>query len=478
MIEGLLIICFFTPLAAGLLVAPFEAIWAKSSRIILVASTLIILISSLLLIPKVTLTGEVLVHSILPMSIKPASVGILVSIALVGFLSSLYNFKADEGGRLPPPVYSGFILLLLTVMLGLVLFHDLIVLFILVETTIGVTVILVTHKHGKFPLQAAFKYLIITAISAILFLAGIIILFNLTGDYSLFTLYEKPEVLQANPNLTLLAVALITAGLGADIGVVPFHGWLPDAVPASPDTVNSYVSVEGVPLFYALYQLVNPIFQAYPSPYIIGLLTGVGAASILTGNLIAYRQTDYMRMFAYSCIEVYGHAALILGLLNPVAYTAGFFYLINTSIVKMSLFQNLGVVEKTAKTTNMNNLGGLAGRLKKISYIYLLAVLSLTGIPPFAGFYAKILIYDAVYSFIAASNIILGILALTALISLSLIALAYFVNSYHKIFLGSIQQTSLSNGERHLLLWIPALAGVLVSLIIGIQPQLLTILLT
>ncbi len=478
MIEELLAACFFTPLIAALLVAPFEAVWAKSSRIILLTATLAVFTISLLFIPAVTVHGIILKHSILPMSVKPSSVGVLLSITLVAFLSSLYNFKAEQGGRLPPPVYSGFILLLLTVMIGLVVFDDLVILYILVETTIGVTVILVTHKKGKFPLQAAFKYLIITAVSAILFLAGVIILFNLTGDYSLISLYEKPWILRENSNLTLLAVALITAGLGADIGIAPFHGWLPDAVPASPDTVNSFTAVEGVPLFYALYQLVNPIFQAYPSPYITGLLAGLGAVSVIIGNLIAYQQRDYMRMIAYSCIDVYGYTALILSLFNTAAYTAGFFYLINASIMKMSLFQNLGVVEKNAETTNMNNLKGLAGKLGKTSYIYLASFLSLTGIPPFAGFYAKILAYNVIYNFIAASNIILGVLALTALISLSLVALAYFANSYHKIFLESAEKTGLKTGEPHILTWLPSLIGVAVSLIIGVQPQLLYVLLS
>ena len=473
MIETLLVICFFTPLIAALLVTPFELVWVKSSRILLLTATLITLIASMLLIPSVTIQASTIHHPILPMQVKPSSIGILLAITIIAFLSSLYNFAAEKGGRLPPPVYSIFILLLLSVMLGLVLFYDIIVLFILVETTIGVTVILVTHSHGKFPLQAAFKYLIITAISAILFLAGVIILFNLTGDLSIYGLYDKPELLQANPNLTLLAVALIVAGLGADIGIAPFHGWLPDAVPGSPDTVNSYVSVEGVPLFYALYQLIDPVFKAYPSPYIIFLLSGLGAFSIILGNLLAYRQKDYMRMIAYSCIDVYGHSALILGLFNPAAYAAGFFYLINASIMKMSLFQNLGVVTRLSKTTNMEKLGGLSKKLRKTSYIYLAAALSIIGIPPFAGFYAKILVYNAIYTFISASNLILATLALTALMSLSMISLSYFIISYHKIFLGSAEKTTVDSSEPHILMWLPAFTGVILSLIIGLQPQLI-----
>ncbi|MEM2110091.1 MAG: proton-conducting transporter membrane subunit, partial [Candidatus Odinarchaeota archaeon] len=237
--------------------------------------------------------------------------------------------------------------------------------------------------------------------------------------------------------------------------------------------VNSFVSVEGVPLFYALYQLIDPVFKANPSPYIIVLLSGVGALSIILGNLLAYKQKDYMRMIAYSCIDVYGHSALILGLFNPLAYTAGFFYLINASIVKMSLFQNLGVVTRLSKTTNMEEMGGLSNKLRKTSYIYLAGALSIVGIPPFAGFYAKILVYQTLYTFISTSNIILGALAVAGLMSLSLIALSYFILSYHKIFLGSVKNIKLDSSEPHILMWLPAAIGIALSLLIGLQPQLL-----
>ncbi|WEU40237.1 MAG: complex I subunit 5 family protein [Candidatus Odinarchaeum yellowstonii] len=473
MIEVLLVVCFFTPLIAAVIVTPLQSAWSKSYKVVLLAATFISLIVSILMIPSVILQSTIIQHPLLPMNVKPENMSILLSITIVAFLSSLYNFAAEKGGRLSPHVYSIFILLLLGVMLGLILFYDIVILYILVETTIGVTVILVTHTQGKFALQAAFKYLIITAISAILFLAGVIILFNLTGDFSIYSLYDKAAALQANPKLSTLAVALIVAGLGADIGIVPFHGWLPDAVPASPDTVNSYVSVEGVPLFYALYKIAEPVYLAYSTPYMIGLLISVGVASILLGNLTAYRQKDYMRMIAYSCIDIYGHTALILGLFSPAAYTAGFFYLINASIIKMCLFQNLGVVTRLSNTTNMDQLSGLARRLKKTSYIYLAGLISITGIPPFAGFYGKFLVYNTLYSFIAYSNIILAAFTVAGLAAVSLVTLAYYVNSYHRIFLGALEKPVLNVSEPHILMWLPAAIGVALSLIIGLQPQIL-----
>ncbi|MEM2851426.1 MAG: proton-conducting transporter membrane subunit [Candidatus Bathyarchaeia archaeon] len=450
-----------------------ESFFKKIEKISLLFATSLTLFIVLSMLPYV-LAGETLETSELSLRVDLTNVAGIFGVALIFFLTSIYNVKAEKGGRLKPGLYNFFVLLFLVCMLGLLLSYDLFGIFFFVELTIGVSIILVAHAPGKLSPEAAFKYLIITAISALFVLLGVLTVFIVTHNSSISAIMSNPYSLIENSRLLLLVVACFIVGLGADIGLVPFHGWVPDVFPASTPIINSFFCAEPIALIFALYKLIYPFYVVYPSAVIISLVVGVGLVSMAFGVFMAYPQKDFMRMIAYCSIDEFGHMVFALGLFTSLSFTAGQLYLVNGALMKAGILQCLGSVFITSGTQNMDSLGGLVRRMKKTSGSYIICVLSLAGVPPLSGFYAKWLLYNAVYDFLLPqAGVFISVLALISLVGVSTISFIFLVRSFHRIFLGQLAETSKNIDEVHWTMWFPTafLAGV--AILVGLQPYLL-----
>ncbi|MEM2455129.1 MAG: proton-conducting transporter membrane subunit, partial [Candidatus Bathyarchaeia archaeon] len=250
------ILCLFTCLFKFL-----EDFSRKASKTLLLASAALSSLTPLMMIPYCA-AGEILETSGLGLRADSSNIAALAGTAILFFLVSIYNMGAERGGRLKPGVYNFFLLLFLCCMFGLLLSYDLFGIFLFVELVIGVSIILVAHNPIKASTEAAFKYLIITAISALFVLIGVLTIYVLTGESNILHLFsdsEKHAALAENPRLLMFIVACFIVGLGADIGLVPFHGWLPDCLPASTIIVNGFTAIEPIPLILSLYRLVAPL---------------------------------------------------------------------------------------------------------------------------------------------------------------------------------------------------------------------------
>jgi len=365
-------------------------------------------------------------------------------------------------------------------MFGLLLSYDLFGIFLFVELVIGVSIILVAHNPIKASTEAAFKYLIITAISALFVLIGVLTIYVLTGESNILHLFsdsEKHAALAENPRLLMFIVACFIVGLGADIGLVPFHGWLPDCLPASTIIVNGFTAIEPIPLILSLYRLVAPLYRIYPSNVILALMLGTGLISIIFGALMAYSQKDLFRMFAYCSIDEYGHSLFALSLFSsPEAqsFVIGQFYLISSTLAKTGLILSLGSVYFNTGGSDIDSLGGLVGKMDKTALSYIVCVLSLTGTPPTSGFYAKLLFFSASYTlFYNYGNSILATLIVTLLVCVSIISFVFLIRSFHKIFLGKSRTNIDVKGDVPILMWLPTIILAAATLILGIRPDLL-----
>ncbi|MEM4462036.1 MAG: proton-conducting transporter membrane subunit, partial [Candidatus Bathyarchaeia archaeon] len=279
------ILCLFTCLFKFL-----EEFSRKTAKMLLLISAVLSLATPLAMIPYCVI-GEVLETTGLGLRADSSNIAALVSTAILFLLVSIYNMSAEKGGRLKPGVYNFFLLLFLCCMFGLLLSYDLFGIFLFVEMVIGVSIILVAHNPIKDSTEAAFKYLIITAISALFVLIGVLTIYVLTGESNILHLLgniEKRMILAENPRLLMFIVACFIVGLGADIGLAPFHGWLPDTLPASTIVINGFTAIEPIPLILALYRLVAPLYEIYPSSIIVALMLGTGLVSIIFGALMAY----------------------------------------------------------------------------------------------------------------------------------------------------------------------------------------------
>ena len=466
--------CFFSPLFVAVLAPLLDSILGKRLPLLVIIGTSLSFISALLMIPHVIFSGIILQSPILPFQVNSTNIATLVGVALISFLSAIYNALSEGGGRLKPFLYNFFLLFFVSAMLGLTMSYDIFVIFILAETTTLVSIMLVTHSHGKFPLQAAFKYLIITGIGAVFVLVGVTIIYELTETTILLEIVDNPGQLLDNPKFLLLSAACFIIGLGADIGVAPFHGWMPDVYPASTPTVNSFRCAKSIALVFTLYKLVHSLYVIYPSSTIIFLMGGVGVFSITLGVLLAYRQKDFMRMAAYFSIEDYGHLTLAYGLFTPLSFIAGQMYLINTALMEMGVLQTLGLVYLRSHTFNMDTLGGLIERMKKTAWSYILCAFSLVGIPPLSGFFAKWLLYSAVFDFLSRhSSLAVSVSAIIFLLGASLISLTFFIRSFQRVFLGKSTDITKKMDEDPPLTCLSPVISAVAAILIGVQPQIL-----
>lgn len=464
--------CVAAPLLIAAVCPVIVPLLKDRHSILLVAGSGLTLALAAAMMPEVV-SGRVLIPPQIPMRVDLTNGVVVFGIALISFLSAVYNVGSDRGGRLKPATYDFFLLFLLSIMLGLVMFEDLFWIYLLVETTVGVSIILVAYAPGRFPIQAAFKYLVITAISAIFFLGGVLIVYRLCGTTDMSAIKESSGSLLAYAHLTLLAVAFFIVGLGADLGIPPFHGWLPDAFPASTPAVNSFMCAESICLLFTLYKILYPFYSIYPSRSIVALLFCIGIFSIIFGALLAYGQENFWRLAAYVTVDGYGHAALAYGLFTPLGFLAGQFYLINGALMKMGFLQSLGSVFLKTGSANMVELGGLGREMKKTSLTYLACALSLGGVPPLSGFFGKLLVYSAVFQFLFNTvDSSVALLGTILLVGVSVIPIAALIRAFRDIFLGE-PRGFMMDGRVSRLLWLPAIVGSALGILLGIYPELL-----
>jgi len=450
-----------------------ESFFKRTAKITLLFGASLTLLSVLSMVPSV-LSGAVLEVPQLSLCADLTNIAGIVGVALIFFLASIYNIKAEKGGRLKPNMYNFFLLLFFCCMLGLLLSRDLFGIYLFVELTVGVSVILVAHAPGKLSTEAAFKYLIITAISAIFVLLGTLIVFMLTGASNISAVMANGHTLIENPHLLMLVIACFIIGLGADIGLIPFHGWLPDVFPASTPIINGFFCAEPIALILTLYTLIHPLYTIYPSDIIIILVVGVGLVSMLFGALLAYPQKDFMRMIAYCSIDEFGHIVFALGLLTSMSFVAGQYYLVNSALMKTGMILSLGSVFISSGTRNMDSLGGLFGRMNKTALSYIICALSLTGVPPLSGFYAKWLLYDAAYAFLVPlGGIFTAVLTLILLTCISMISFIFLLRSFHRIFMGQPTGDLEEPEKVHLTMWLPTIVSAATAILVGLQPSIL-----
>jgi len=454
-----------------------ESSFKKIEKIALFSGTSLTLTTVIVMVPYI-LAGEVLEVPQLSLYVNSANIAGTVGVALIFFLTSIFNIKAERGGRLKSSMYNFFLLLFLCCMLGLLLSCDLFGIFLFVELTVGVSVILVAHNPSKLSTEAAFKYLIITAVSALFVLMGTLVVFILAGSSNLFTIISNPDMhtrLIENPHFLMLAVACFIIGLGADIGLVPFHGWLPDVFPGSTIIINGFFCAEPIALILTLYNLVYPFYRIFPSNVIIALMMGLGSISMVFGALLAYPQKNFYRMLAYCSIDEFGHAVFALSLLtSSMSFVAGQYYLVNSALMKTGMILSLGSVFFNSGTGNMDSLGGLFGKMKRTALSYIICVLSLTGVPPLSGFYAKWLLYNAAYDFVLPlGGIVAAVSTLILLVCISMISFIFLIRSFHRIFMGQSAESLEKVNEVHLAMWLPTAVVAAAAILLGLQPNIL-----
>lgn len=270
--------------------------------------------------------------------------------------------------------------------------------------------------------EAAIKYMLTAVFSSAIFMMGLSLVYGLAGS-----LYFNDIALQLGSglNVTLIvALAFVIAGIGFKLSLVPFHLWTADVYQGAPTSVTSYLSVisKGAAAFAFLVVLVQCFGQFYSSIW-EWMLYALIIATITVGNLFAIRQKNMKRFLAFSSISQAGYIMLGVVGCNEAGLTAMMFYILVYIFSNLAAFGVIGAIENQTGKVEMTDYNGLSRTNPWLACGMMLAMFSLAGIPPFAGFFSKFFIFT---SAISQGSIAIYVLVLIALIN-TIVSLYYYL---------------------------------------------------
>lgn len=318
------------------------------------------------------------------------SVLMLVTIGVIGLAAAIFSVQYMERYTSKYRYYSLF-LLMVAGMNGVVLTGDIFNLFVFMEIAAISSYALVAFGTGQEELEAAFKYAILGSVASAFILIAIAITYCVTGTLNMAQISTRLYMTGLNRPI-LLAVGMFICGFGLKAALVPFHAWLPDAHPSAPAPVSAMLS--GVVIkALGIYVLARLIFNVYgASAELLMILRWLGLISMVAGVFLAIGQWDMKRLFAYHSISQIGYVAIGIGLGTPLGIIGGLFHMVNHSVFKSLLFLNAGAVEYVTGERNLRRLGGLRDKMPATAGTSMIASMSIAGIPPFNGFWSKLII--------------------------------------------------------------------------------------
>lgn len=375
---------------------PMVSRWVKWVPDVLGNLTLLFLmILSLLMIGKTSVIhlGNWRMPLGIDLRLDGLSVLLLIAVNVIGFSCTLFSVSYMRRYTSKLRYYSLFLFMISGVN-GVCLTGDIFNLYIFMEIAFIASCALVGFGCEHEEMEAAFKYLVQGSIASVLILIGIAMVYGITGTLNMAHMAAKIAMGHVGAPL-YFALALFISGFSLKAALVPFHAWLPDAHPAAPAPVSAMLS--GVVIkTLGLYVLARLLFNVFGvNGEILSILRWLGTLSMVIGVLLAVGQWDMKRLFACHSISQIGYVALGLGLGTPLGVIGGLYHLVNHSVFKSLLFLNAGSVEYSTGTRNLKELGGLNKAMPVTAATSMIASLSIAGIPPFNGFWSKLLIIVA-----------------------------------------------------------------------------------
>jgi len=313
------------------------------------------------------------------------------------------------------PVYYACALLLISGLMGIALTADLFNLFVHLEVASLAGYALVAG--GRKPaIRAAMDYLIIGTIGASMYLLGVAFIYASTGTLNMA---EVAALLaESDVRLNVIGLLLITVGLAVKMGLFPLHTWMPAAYATAPSPAGALMAPLATKVSaYALLRILFWVIQAdalHQQQIVLGALAWAGAVGMIFGAVQAARQTDLWRLLAYSSVSQMGLIALGLGLADTNSLTGAILHIGNDAVMKGALFLAAAVILNRFGVRQVNQLSQLRGAAPWTMGVFVIAGLSLIGIPPLCGFYGKWYVLSAAieqqeWIFVAA--IVIGTLA-------------------------------------------------------------------
>ena len=353
---------------------------------------------------------------------------VLLGTAAIGALYAFDYFeRLDE---LREEIYP----LLMFATLGMMLFtaaSDLIVVFLALEILSLSLYVMVGFSNRLAAGEASLKYFLLGAFSSAFFLYGIAMAYGATATTNI----PEMAVVLAGPGsraIALVAVGLLLVGFGFKVAAVPFHMWTPDVYQGAPTAVTAFMSAgTKVAAFLALVRVLDVGFHALSWDW-TPIVWALAAVSVVVDSLLAITQTDVKRMLAYSSIAHAGFVLTGLTAADQSGIRAAMFYLVAYALMVLGAFGVVMLVSiRGEERTSLNAYRGLARSSPLLAGLMSLFLLSLAGIPPAAGFIAKVAVFQAATDAGNWPLVLIGVLAsvVSAFFYLRVMVLMYMVPS-------------------------------------------------
>ena len=315
---------------------------------------------------------------------------------MIGLFAAVYSIKYMERDTGLTQYYT-LLLGMVAGMTGVAFAGDFFTLFVFWELMCLTSYALVAFRKQRWePIEAGFKYLIMSAAGSATILLAMSFLYGMTGTVNFASL--AASLSNATPDGWLyVTLTLIIVGFGIKAAVVPFHTWLPDAHPAAPSPISAVLS--GVMIETGVYALCRVLFVVFsPAQFHWGMVIAVLSVVTMTvGNVMALLQGDIKRLLAYSSIAQIGYILVGIAAGTELGLTGTTFHIFNHALMKGLAFLCAGAFIYRVKTRNLDELSGI-GRKMPISTITLsIALFALAGMPGLNGFMSKFVLFTAAF---------------------------------------------------------------------------------
>lgn len=391
------------------------------------------------------------------------SVLMLVVYSMVAFFNPYWMKK-----MIHPAVYNMLFMFSLGGTLGVFMADHFLVLFIFWEIVVWSSLFIIPLGKSR---QASVVYYAMSTFGSFTMLYAI---FMLYAKYQSFNIKVVLAAAGKEPQVALAAFILILIAGLVKLGVFPFHIWLPMAHGNAPDTFSPVLSGGLVKLgaFAAIIvTTVLPIYKAFDNqvtvfgvPILVYCLMLLGAVSIVVGTLMAIKQEDAKKLLAYSSVANAGYILIGILLSTQLSMSGALVHIFAHAIASAAAFLSIAAVSYRAGTTKMSELGGLIQRMPITYMVYLIAIISMAGIPPMAGFISKWLLFQALAK--QGMFVILG-----AMFFGSVGSFLYVFRPLSAVFLGQLKPQHNDIKEAPIGMIIPMIVLSLISLFYGVVPS-------
>jgi NADH-quinone oxidoreductase subunit N len=289
--------------------------------------------------------------------------------------------------------------------------------------------------------EASLKYYLLGVLASAVMLYGMSLIYGFTGTTVLAKIGAQMNGNAAHQPLVTMAIVFIIVGFAFKVSAVPFHSWAPDTYEGAPTPVTAFLSVASkTGGFVALLELVFVGFFGRGDVW--GPMFGILAALTMTvGNLVALRQTNLVRMLAYSSIAQAGYILVPLAIAGSndgaaahSAFTAAVVYLLVYAAMNLGAFAIVIAVARKTRSAEITSYGGLYEYAPGLAVLMTVFLFSLAGIPPLAGAWAKIFVFRAVLDAGTSWAVLLGIVAAVN----SVIALFYYASVAREMWMSPV----------------------------------------